>query len=200
MGPGRMDPQLARTRARHRCVITITSVKFCTALTLFLVTILTVSWPVTAAAYVIADPDHPSASIAQARLAVPKAPLAPIVTNGSWPVYHRDNAHTGLDPTLPPASGATAGWTSAALDDRVFASPLIYGGIVYAATLNNTVYALNQSDGSVIWSRNLRAPETGGWVCGNVSPQGILGTPVIDPLTNRIFVVSLDILDDHYRL
>ena len=167
---------------------------------MLLITALSVGWPITAAAFVIADPDHPAASRAQSRLAVPKAPLAPVVTNGSWPVYHRDNGHTGFDPTLPPAIGATAGWTSPVLDDRIFASPLIYGGIVYAVTLNNTVYALNQSDGSAIWSRNLRTPESGGWLCGNVSPQGILGTPAIDPLTNRIFVVTLDILDDHYRL
>src|SRR5258708_8057442 len=43
-------------------------------------------------------------------------------------------------------------------------------------------------------------PVGGGWLCCNWSPQGILGTPAIDPLTNRIFVVTLDILDDHYRL
>ncbi|HEV2032708.1 MAG TPA: PQQ-binding-like beta-propeller repeat protein [Candidatus Dormibacteraeota bacterium] len=178
--------------------------KFRPALTLLLVTVLTVVWPITAAAYVIADPDHSAASGAQPRLAVPKAPLAPLVTNGSWPVYHRDNAHTGFDPTLSAAIGATAGWTSPVLDDQVFASPLIYGGIVYAATLNNTVYALNQSDGSPVWSRNLRVPEAataptpGG--CGNVAPQGILGTPVVDPGTNRIYVVTLSGVDDHFRL
>ena len=178
--------------------------KFRTVLTVLLVTVLTFGWPITGAAYVIVDPDRSGGSGAQARLAIPRAPLAPIVTNGAWPVYHRDNAHTGSDPTLSPASGATAGWTSAGLDEQVFASPLIYGGIVYAATLNNTVYALNQSDGSQIWSRNLRVPEPttaptpGG--CGNVTPQGILGTPVVDPGTNRIYVVTLSGVDDHFRL
>jgi hypothetical protein len=129
-----------------------------------------------------------------------------ITPHGSWTVYHHDNAHTGADLTLNTASSARAGWTSATLDGQAYASPLIYGGIVYEATLNNTVYALNQTDGSLVWSDHLRTPESrpngtpGGWVCGNATPQGILGTPVIDPGTNRIYVVTLSGTDDVYRL
>ena len=129
-----------------------------------------------------------------------KVPLTPIVANGSWPTYHRDNGRTGNDPTLPRVSAVTTGWTSAVLDGEIYASPLVYGGIVYTATLNNTVYALNQSDGSPIWSRHLRTPENSGWGCGNVSPQGILGTPVIDPAGGRIYVATLDGNDDLYRV
>ena len=117
--------------------------------------------------------------------AAPRA-ATPIVTNGAWTVYHHDDAHTGYDSTLAPVTGASAGWTSAALDQTVYAEPLVYQGIVYVATLNNSVYALNQSDGSVIWARNLRAPETSGWSCGNFSSQGIVGTPVIDATGGRI--------------
>jgi outer membrane protein assembly factor BamB len=175
--------------------MTITPVKFRNVLSLLLATVLTCGWPIAAAAYRIVDPGTAAA---------PRAPLAPLVTNGSWPVYHRDNAHTGYDPTQLPVTNVKAGWTSAVLDEQVFASPLVYGGIVYAATLNNTVYALNQSDGSVVWFRNLRVPEIvtaptpGG--CGNVMPQGILGTPVVDPATNRIYVVTLSGVDDHFRV
>ncbi len=129
----------------------------------------------------------------------PKA-ATPIVTNGAWPVYHHDDAHTGFDSTLAGVTSASTGWTSLALDQTVYAEPLVYQGIVYAATLNNTVYALNQSDGSVVWSNHIRAPETTGWSCGNVSPQGILGTPVIDATGGRIYVVTLDTTDDLYRL
>jgi outer membrane protein assembly factor BamB len=111
--------------------------------------------------------------------------------NGAWTVYHRDNAHTGNDPTLPQVTSASTGWNSAALDEQVFASPLVYNGIVYTATLNNTVYALNQSDGTLVWQRNLGAPETGGWGCGTVAPQGILGTPVVDAASGRIYVTAL---------
>ena len=117
-------------------------------------------------------------------------PRAPVVTNGQWSVYHRDNAHTGFDPTQSAASGATTGWVSGTFDGQVFASPLVFQGVVYVATLNNTVYALNQADGSTLWFKNLGAPTTGGWICGNVSPQGILGTPVIDTAANRIYVAA----------
>ena len=135
--------------------------------------------------------------------------LTPIVANGSWPVYHRDNARTGNDPTLPPLSSVSTGWTSAILDGQIYASPVVYGGVVYTATLNNSVYALNQSDGSLVWGPiHLRNPEarandtTGvnGPVCGNVRPQGILGTPAIDPAGGRIYVVTLSGVDDHYRV
>jgi hypothetical protein len=117
-------------------------------------------------------------------------PLTAITPNGAWTVYHHDNAHTGFDSSRPAATTASVGWTSPALDETVYGSPLVYQGVVYVGTLNNTVYALNQSDGSVVWSKNLGAPETTGWGCGNVSPQGILGTPVIDAAANRIYVAA----------
>ena len=116
---------------------------------------------------------------------------AAVTPNGAWTTYHRDSGHTGYDSGGPPAESATTGWTSPVLDESVYGEPLIYQGVVYVATLNNTVYALNQSDGSVVWSKNLGAPTTSGWGCGNVAPQGILGTPVIDPTTNRIYVAAL---------
>lgn len=68
------------------------------------------------------------------------------------------------------------------------------------------MYALNQTDGSVVWSHHFYVPESrpngtpGGWVCGNATPQGILGTPVVDPSTNRIYSVTLSGVDDLYRL
>src|SRR5216683_603924 len=135
------------------------------------------------------------ASHAQAAHAAPasRAPVraTPITPNGAWTVYHHDNAHTGFDSTQPTAKSASTGWTSGIFDDRVYGEPVVYQGVVYAATLSNTVYALNQTDGSLIWSKNLGAPTTGGWICGNVSPQGILGTPVIDQSSNRIYVAAL---------
>jgi hypothetical protein len=149
------------------------------------------------------------AAAAPAAARIVSAPPAPAVrapataaaaSNGAWTVYHHDNAHTGYDSTLPAATGATAGWVSATLDGSLYPSPLVYNGLVYEATLNNTVYALNQSTGAIVWSNHLRAPETTGWSCGNVSPQGILGTPVIDASGGRIYVTTLDGTDDLYRV
>jgi len=76
------------------------------------------------------------------------------------------------------------------LDGEIYAEPLIFNGAVYVATLNNTVYALSQSDGSVLWSNHLGTPQATGWICGNVAPMGILGTPVIDTAAIRIYAVA----------
>jgi outer membrane protein assembly factor BamB len=62
------------------------------------------------------------------------------------------------------------GWVSPTLTGEIFAEPLIFNGAVYAATLDNMVYALNQATGAVIWSNSVGAPQTSGWVCGNISP------------------------------
>jgi len=132
-------------------------------------------------------------------LSATHATATAITPNGSWPTYHHDDGHTGFDSSQPAATTATTGWTSLGLDGTVYAEPLVYQGIVYVATLNNTVYALNQTDGSQVWSTHLRAPQTTGWSCGNVSPQGILGTPVIDPATGRIYAATLG-SDNVYRL
>jgi PQQ-like domain len=118
------------------------------------------------------------------------ARIALAASSGSWTAYHHDNGHTGYDSTLPNATSAIAGWTSAVLDGQVYAEPLVYNGVVYAATLNNTVYAINQATGLTIWSNHLGTPQASGWVCGNVAPMGILGTPVIDAAANRIYAVA----------
>jgi hypothetical protein len=146
-----------------------------------------------------ADATSAPAGRATSTVATRIAAATPITPNGAWTVYHRDDAHTGFDSTQPSASTASTGWTSATLDESVYGEPLVYQGLVYVATLNNTVYALNQTDGSLVWSTHLRAPETTGWSCGNVSPQGILGTPVLDPGTGRVYAATLG-SDDVYRL
>jgi outer membrane protein assembly factor BamB len=80
-------------------------------------------------------------------------------------------------------------WT-AAVDGAVYAQPLIVGTEVIVATESDTVYALDTSSGAVRWSRHLAAPVTGGLPCGNVSPSGITGTPVADPASGRLWVVT----------
>src|SRR6267143_2467890 len=133
-------------------------------------------------------------TLAAVSLAPATKPILPNVnltaSSGSWTVYHHDNGHTGFDNTLSKATGATTGWVSAVLDGQVYASPLVFNGVVYAATLINTVYALNQATGALMWQKNVGAPQTGGWICGNVAPMGILGTPVIDTVANRIYAVA----------
>jgi outer membrane protein assembly factor BamB len=122
--------------------------------------------------------------------ATPQAVRSVITPNGAWTVYHHDNAHTGLDSTQGSATGASTSWVSPTLNAQVYGEPLVYDGLVYVATSNNTVYALNQSDGTVVWSKTLGAPQTSGWQCGNVNPTGILGTGVIDAAASRIYEVA----------
>src|SRR6266849_6402473 len=96
----------------------------------------------------------------------------------------------GARSTVMPSVLRTPALAAAAMDGEVYAEPLIYNGVVYAATLNNTVYAFNQATGAQVWSKNVGAPQTGGWSCGNISRSGILGTPVIDVAANRIYAVA----------
>jgi FG-GAP-like repeat/PQQ-like domain len=119
-----------------------------------------------------------------------KPPAKLAASSGAWTVYHHDDAHTGYDSSLPALSSVSTGWVSPVMDAEVYASPLIYNGVVYAATLNNTVYAFNQSTGATLWSKHLGTPQTSGWGCGNIRTMGIVGTPVIDVAANRIYAVA----------
>src|SRR6266849_2910321 len=132
--------------------------------------------------------------LASAAPAAPAAhsPKTVMGSTGAWTTYHHDNAHTGYDASAPTLGTVqvTPGCVNATRVAEIYAEPLIFNGVVYAATLNNTVYALNQATGAVVWRKNVGAPQTGGWACGNVSPTGILGTPVIDTAANRIYAVA----------
>ena len=88
-----------------------------------------------------------------------------------------------------------------AVDDQVYAQPLVVGhvhikggdhNVVYVATVNNTLYAFDGDDGTLYWVRNITAPGmrpprntdmTG--ACGGTYTDfsgniGVVGTPVID--------------------
>jgi len=110
----------------------------------------------------------------------------------SWTVYHGDPAGSGTG-TLPGSVDTSSpAWTSPALDGQLYGQPLVYGGRVFVATENDTVYALSASTGNVIWSRHLATPVPASSLpCGDISPTvGITGTPVIDPGRGEIFVVA----------
>jgi hypothetical protein len=66
-----------------------------------------------------------------------------------------------------------------------YAEPLYIGGgpsgraRVIVVTESNNVYAVDAITETVIWQRNVGAPITSGPPCGNISPLGITGTPVV---------------------
>jgi outer membrane protein assembly factor BamB len=116
----------------------------------------------------------------------------------SWTTYHYDPAGTGAVGRQPGAVDTSASaWVSPGLDGQLYGEPLVYGGRVYVATENDTVYALSAANGTVAWSAHLGAPVPASALpCGNISPTvGITSTPVIDSSRGEIFAVA-DVLTD----
>jgi outer membrane protein assembly factor BamB len=110
----------------------------------------------------------------------------------AWTTYDHDAARSAVDPDSTTPVAPTAAWTTAALDGPVWAQPLVYGSLVYVATENDTVYALNSATGAVVWQRSVGTPVSASSLpCGDISPTvGITSTPVIDPASGRIYAVA----------
>jgi hypothetical protein len=89
------------------------------------------------------------------------------------------------------------------VDNQVYAQPLVVsavnigGGthnVVYVATTSNSVYAFDADAGTQYWHVNLGTPVSnadygGGCVDINGS-AGIIGTPVIDPVSGTLYAVN----------
>jgi polyvinyl alcohol dehydrogenase (cytochrome) len=109
---------------------------------------------------------------------------------GDWTTYHRDGARSGYAPDLAPLSTLSMAW-NATLDGAVYGQPLVVGSLVFAATENDTVYALDPATGAVVWSRHVGTPEPlADLPCGTIDPLGITSTMVYDPATNRLFTLA----------
>ena len=66
------------------------------------------------------------------------------------------------------------------------------GNRVVIATENDSVYALNASDGAMAWKTHLGEPVSGSSLpCGDVDPVGITSTPVVDANAGRIYAVGM---------
>lgn len=114
------------------------------------------------------------------------------VATTNWTVYHGDALGSGNAPSLRSVATSKRAWTSAALDGNLYTEPLIFGGDVYVASANDTVYALSTLNGRIVWSRHVaNAVPASVLSCGNIAPDvGIIGTPVIDPHRQELFVVA----------
>lgn len=122
------------------------------------------------------------------------APSATTTASGAqWTTYYRDAQRSGVAPDGPTTPAALRKqWTSPNLDGDVYAQPLLVGGSVVVATANDTVYALNASDGQIAWKTHLGDPVPGSSLpCGNVDPVGITSTPVVDPSAGRVYAVGM---------
>jgi outer membrane protein assembly factor BamB len=129
-----------------------------------------------------------------AGVALPTAATAAASPAGpaSWTVYHGSPEGTGDVTGVGSVDTSARAWTSPTLDGEIYGEPLVFGGRVYIATENDTVYALSASTGAVAWSAHLGTPVPAGDLpCGDIRPTvGITGTPVIDPSRGEIFVVA----------
>jgi polyvinyl alcohol dehydrogenase (cytochrome) len=108
----------------------------------------------------------------------------------AWPEFGKNAAHTGVA-GLPAAGKLTTRWT-ARLDGAVYAQPLVVGNLVIAATENDSVYALRESTGKVIWRSHLGTPVPQSALngCGDIFPLGITGTPIYDRANGLVYAVA----------
>jgi len=122
---------------------------------------------------------------------VTSAPAASATSSpdADWPTYDRTTERSGVSVSSPSPGVVRQSW-AASVDGAVYAQPLVVGSEVIVATENDSVYALSASSGTVLWTRHLASPVTAGLPCGNINPAGITGTPVADPATGRLWVVT----------
>lgn len=123
--------------------------------------------------------------------------------------YHYDNLRTGWNAHEEKLTHANVHSSkfgllhSVALDDQVDTQPLVIPrekltagsdpgehDVVYVATENNTIYAIEAHSGAVLLSANFGPPVTWPIGCGNNGPNvGINGTPVIDRDNNAMYAI-----------
>lgn len=149
-------------------------------------------------------------------LAVMAMGQASVLTN------HNDNGRTGQNLNETSLTTSNVGPTTfgrlfaRSVDGQIYAQPLIVAGlsirgktrnVVYVATMNDSLYAFDADDptaSSPLWHDSFTNPPnvvpvpyqdlTG---AGDIHPiVGILSTPVIDPGTNTIFVVTKSLEGD----
>jgi hypothetical protein len=126
--------------------------------------------------------------------------------------YHNDNARTGQnlgEVTLTPSNVSTnfGKLFTNVVDDWVIAQPLyvpnvsIGGGthnVVYIATLNNSLYAMDaDTSATIYWQQNYGAPTPFAGICTDTKYQnaahggaGIVSTPVIDTNLGNIYFAT----------
>jgi outer membrane protein assembly factor BamB len=123
------------------------------------------------------------------------------VVSPDWPTYHKDNYRAGTDVSAPLATGLAPAWSSVALDGAIYAEPLVVGNLVIVATENDSIYALNAATGAQVWMAHVATPVTltnPPFPCGNISPLGITGTPVVDVAAGVVYAVAFESGANYY--
>ena len=125
--------------------------------------------------------------------------------------WHVDNNRSGLNPnetSLTPANVAAGTFGklfSYLVDGYAYAEPLLMSNVtingakhnvLYVATENDSVYAFdadNYGNGTPLWHASLlNSSANEAPIAGPIQPyEGVTSTPVIDPATGTIYVVSV---------
>ena len=97
-------------------------------------------------------------------------------SSAQWTTYHMNNSRSGFDPNEAQLGSVRSAWNSSSLDGTVYPEPLLANRVLYVATENDSIYALNETTGIVIWRTNVGAPIPGSSLpCGDIDPSGITG-------------------------
>jgi hypothetical protein len=136
--------------------------------------------------------------------------LSDAVAGAQVTTYHNDSRRTGWNSKEVKLTPANVGSTSfgllrsVTLDDQVDAQPLVIPGVnitggthqgkhnaVYVATENNTVYAIDANNGTILLNPNFGAPVKKPLGCGNNGPNvGMTATPVIEARSQTMYVMA----------
>ena len=128
----------------------------------------------------------------------------------NYPTFRGDNSRTGsqtqervLTPANVNSTSFGLAW-SLALDSGIWSQPLymnaltVNGGVhnvVYSATANDSIYAIDGDTGALLWKRSFLSTGVtavpGSLIHHTINPVGIIGTPVIDPTTLILYAVAM---------
>lgn len=141
--------------------------------------------------------------------------VVPTLVAHDYPTYHYDNLRTGWNQSEATLTQENVGSSSfgrlfsTPVDGNVYAQPLVLTGVnvpgqgthdvLYVATENDSLYALDAASGAVLWKQNyadasrgftpVSVSDVGG--CPFISPTiGITGTPVIDRASGTMYFVT----------
>ena len=128
------------------------------------------------------------------------APSPP--SSGDWLTIEHDAARSGYNPDETAIGTANVNslsqsWATT-LDGKITASPLYVTGflvngathdVVVEATSQNSLYAVDATNGTVLWKRNFGGQATN---CAVPGGFGISASPVIDRASGRVYTVSDD--------
>ena len=128
---------------------------------------------------------------------------SPVLAADNVVTYHNSIFRTGAykvpSLTLAAAAGVRLDKDfKSAVTGNIYAQPLFYEasgsshGMVIVATESNSVYALDGATGKTLWKAQLPASVPSSQLpCGNINPEGVTGTPVIDPAAGVLYLDAL---------